>query len=67
MVALDGGSSGLPQRKRPRTLDHSKTRFNPEWTRRHPFIVKQANSPGKALCSKTETISHQGYRDVSTT
>ena len=42
-------SSGPPKRKRQRFC-HSKTKFNPERTKKHPCIVKNADDPEKAVC-----------------
>lgn len=68
-LSLTGESSTPatpPKKKRPRVV-HSKTRFNPEWTKKHPCIIKQAGDSGKAyctVCNKALSVSHQGYADV---
>ena len=59
-------SSGLPKRKKQR-ISHSKTKFNPDWTKKHPCIVKNVDDPEKVFCTtccKSLSISHQGYRDI---
>ena len=59
-------SSGLPKRKKQR-ISHSKTKFNPEWTKKHPCIVKNVDDPEKVYCTvccKSLSTSHQGYRDI---
>ena len=57
---------GPPKRKKQRVC-HSKTKFNPDWTKKHPCIVKNADDPEKAFCTvccKSLAIDHQGYRDI---
>jgi len=59
-------SSTASSRKKPRLI-HSKTRFNPVWTKKHPCIVQVSGVTGKAyctVCSKSFSVCHQGYSDV---
>lgn len=57
-------SSTASSRKKPRLI-HSKTRFNPVWTKKHPCIVQVSGVTGKAYCTVQQVIvCHQGYRDV---
>ena len=63
---VSGSASGAPPRRKARVL-HSRTRFNSDWTKKHPSIVKVSGDDGKAYCTacrKGFMVCHQGYRDV---